>query len=114
MSNPQISPTPQTEDEIELATPEAQRAAIDAAIVERLGDNWRQDWLVVHDASDLVRLHRDKINLDFQADLLAEVEVIEREANPVQLSGRLVVWSVLGASLLVAIAIAFVTGVFGG
>ncbi|MEL6310615.1 MAG: hypothetical protein AAFQ52_20935, partial [Chloroflexota bacterium] len=68
---------------------------------------------VVHDASDLVRLHRDTINLDFQADLLANVEIIEREANPVQLSGRLIVFSVLGASLLVALTIAYVTGVIG-
>lgn len=105
--------TTSTDTEVQLATAEEQRAAIDAAIIERLGANWRAEWLIVHDASDLVRLNRDAVNLDFQSDLLANVEIIEREANPVQLSGRLIVFSVLGTSLLVALTIAYVTGVIG-
>lgn len=104
--------SPQYTDD-DIASPEEQRAAIDAAIHERLGDDWRKEWMLVHDASDLVRLHKDTINLDFQADLLAQVEVIEREANPLQLSGRLVAWTILGIFLFVALAIAAVAGVFG-
>jgi hypothetical protein len=65
----------------------------------------------VHNSSDLVRVNRDRINLDFQADLLGNVEVIEREANPVQVSGQLIAWMVLGASLFVALAIAALTGI---
>lgn len=99
--------------EIEIATPEQQRAAIDTAIVERLGENWKKDWLIVHDANDLVRLNQDEINLDFQADLLANVDIIEREANPLQLSGRLIAFTILGMFLFVALAIATVAGVFG-
>jgi len=106
-----VQPTPQ--QEVEIATPEEQRAAIDAAIVSHLGENWRKAWLIVHDSNELVRLNQDKINLDFQADLLAQVEVIEREANPLQLSGRLVAFTILGLFLFVALAIATIAGVFG-
>lgn len=105
-------PQQEQADEIEIASPQEQRAAIDAAILERLGENWRKDWIIVHDANDLVRLHQDEINLDFQADLLANVEIIEREANPLQLSGRLIAWSILLAFLFVALTIAAISGVF--
>ena len=106
-------PLPQDEqDEIEIASPEEQRAAIEAAIPERLGENWRKDWIIVHDGNDLVRLHQGEINLDFHADLLAEVEIIEREANPLQLSGRLIAFTIIGLFLFVALAIATIAGVF--
>jgi hypothetical protein len=100
-----------TSPEIEPVAPAQQRAAIETAITARLGQNWQRDWLIVHNASDLVRLNRGKTNLDFQADLLGQVAVIEREANPVQISGYLVAWMVLGASLFVALAIASLTGI---
>jgi hypothetical protein len=100
------------QDEIETASPEEQRAAIEAALLERLGENWRRDWIVVHDANELVRLNKGDINLDFHADLLANVEIIEREASPIQLGGPMVAWLVLIASLAVALAIAAVAGVF--
>lgn len=104
----------QPHDEVEIATPDEQRAAIDVAMLERLGDNWRKEWIIVHDANDLVRVHQDEINLDFQADLLANVEIIERPANPVQLSGRLVAFMILGSFLLLALVLASIAGVFGG
>lgn len=96
-----------------LATPEAQRAAIEVTMRERLGEQWQDHWILVHDAHDLVRVHRDKINLDFQADLLGVVSVIERPAHPLQLSGRLIALSVLVAFLLLALVIAVIAGVFG-
>lgn len=89
------------------------RAAIQAAIVARLGEGWddeRTGWLVVYRSDWLVRLNRGSVNLDFQCDLLGEVTVTEQAANPLQLSGRLVAWMVLGASLLVALTIAYVVG----
>ncbi|MCS6837173.1 MAG: hypothetical protein NZ750_14285 [Anaerolineae bacterium] len=89
------------------------RTAIQAAILARLGEGWddeRSGWLVVYRSDWLVRLNRGSINLDFQCDLLGEVTVTERPANPLQLSGRLVAWMVLGASLLVALTIAYVVG----
>lgn len=100
----------QEEEEIEPASPEEQRTAIEAAILERLGENWQGEWIIVHNANDLVRLNKGDINLDFQADLLAEVEIVEREANPVQLSGRTIAWVILAASLGVALTIAAISG----
>jgi hypothetical protein len=102
----------ETENTIEPASPAEQRAAIDAAILERLGANWQQEWILVHNANDLVRLNKDEINLDFQADLLANVEIVERAASPLQLSGRLLAFLILGLSLFVAFLIASIAGVF--
>jgi hypothetical protein len=99
-------------DEFEPASPQAQRAAIDAAVLARLGENWEKEWIIVHNAHDLLRLNKGDINLDFQADLLAEVEVIEREASPLQLSGRTIALLILGLSLFVALVAAMVAGVF--
>jgi hypothetical protein len=99
-------------DNFEPASPQAQRAAIDAAVLARLGENWEKDWIVVHNAHDLLRLNKGDLNLDFQADLLANVEVIEREASPVQLTGRLIAWLILALSLFVAFVAASVAGVF--
>ena len=100
-------------DDLQLATPEQARSAIETAIVTRLGEEWQQDWLVAHDAPFLVRLNKGDVNLDFQADLLGEVEVIEREANVLQMSGRFIAWMVLGSSLFIALAIAVAAGVLG-
>ena len=102
----------ETNNSIETASPQEQRAAIDAAILERLGADWQKEWILVHNANDLVRLNKDEINLDFQADLLANVEVIERPASPLQLSGRWIAWLILGLSLFVAFLIASIAGVF--
>ena len=101
------------QNEIEIATPEEQRQAIDRAMLEHLGDNWRKEWILVHDANDLVRVHKDEINLDFQADLLANVDIIERPANPIQLDGRLIAFAILGSFLFLAIAIAMLAGALG-
>jgi hypothetical protein len=98
--------------EKEPASPQAQRAAIDAAVLARLGENWEKEWIIVHSSNDLLRVNKGDKNLDFQADLLANVEIIEREANPVQLSGRWIAWLLLGLSLFVAFVIASVAGVF--
>lgn len=92
-------------------TPEEADAAIQQAIVAHLGDNWRSEWILVHEGHHIVRLNRGTKNLDFQCDLLGDVEVIEREASPVQLSGRLIAWTVLVSSMLVALTIAKIAGV---
>ncbi len=114
MSNPTSSqPLPSSDEsaEIEPIAPEDARAALETAIVERLGENWRSQWILIHDGDYLMRLHQGVINLDFAADLLGNVTIEERPANPVQLSGRLVAWLVLGAFLFVALAIASLAGV---
>lgn len=91
------------------------RARIQAAIIERLGDQWDNEgdgWLVVHDTSYLVRLNRGAVNLDFQCDLLGEVSVTEMEVNPLQTSGRFIALAVLAASLFLALVLAQIAGVF--
>jgi len=109
MAQPESSPP-------EPISAAAARAALQAAILERLGEGWddeRTGWLVVHRSDWLIRLNKGAINLDFQCDLLGSVSVTEQAANPLQLSGRLVAWMVLGASLLVALTIAYVVGALG-
>ena len=105
--------TEQAPSEIEPIAPEQARAAIQAAILEHLGPDWADEdhgWLVVHDADYLVRLTRGQVNLDFHCDLLGAVSIIEREMNPLQTSGRLIAWMLLGASLLLALALAWAAG----
>lgn len=107
--------TPALNDDFEPIPAKAARARIRAAIEQRLGANWNDDdtgWLIVHDTDYLVRLHRGHINLDFQCDLLGEVTITEREANPLQVSGRFIAWMVLGASLFVAFLLAQLAGLF--
>jgi hypothetical protein len=100
------------DDNFEPASPEAQRAAIAAAVLARLGENWEREWIIAHNSHDFLRLNKGDINLDFQTDLLANVEIIEREASPVQLSGRTIALLILGLSLFVALVAATVAGVF--
>lgn len=97
---------PESTDEFEPIAPEKARAAIEHAMIERLGVDWRDQWLLVHDSNFLVRLNKGETNMDFQADLLGKVEITEKEANPLQLSGRFVAWVILVASIFVALAIA--------
>jgi hypothetical protein len=102
--------------EIEPIAPKEARARIRAAVEARLGANWNDEetgWIIVHDADYLLRVHQGRVNLDFQCDLLGEVSIIEREANPLQLSGRLVAWMVLGASLFLTFLLAQLAQVFG-
>jgi hypothetical protein len=103
--------TPQTE--LEPIAPADARKRIMAAIEARLGADWaREDrWLVVHDSDYLVRLNQGKKNLDFACDLLGEVSVTEKAADPLQASGWLIAGAVLFAWLLVALVIARISGV---
>jgi hypothetical protein len=98
--------------EPEIISTEKARQAIQKKIVETLGENWEQEWIKVHQADYLVRLHKNETNMDFQCDLLGNVEVQERMANPLQTSGRFLAWTILVASMAVALAIAIAVGVF--
>ncbi len=102
-----------TTPEPDIISPQAARAAIQRAIVARLGADWDGDggWEVVHQSDYFVRLSKGSVNLDVACDLLGEVSFSESALNPLQASGRLVAWMVLGASLLIALAIAWASGV---
>jgi hypothetical protein len=105
---------PAQNDDFEPIAPKEARARIQTAINAHLGENWNDDdkgWLVIHDTAYLVRLNRGNRDLDFQCDLLGEVAMTERESNPLQVSGKLIAWMVLGASLFVAFLLAQIAGV---
>lgn len=102
-------------EEIEPISAEDARAILEAAISEQLGENWRDEsnpWVVTHDADYLIRISKDRTNMDFQVDLLGKVTITENEASLVQSSGRLIAWMLLLASLAVAFLLAQIIGVF--
>lgn len=99
---------------VEPIAADVARARIQSTIEEHLGADWNDEdtgWIVVYDSDFLVRLTRGKVNLDFQSDLLGEISITEREINPVQGSGRLLAWMILGVSLLLALVLARLAGV---
>ena len=106
--------TPQTDAPVDMIPPHEAQQRLQQAIRERLGDDWDDEdtgWMVLHNNDYLIRLTNGKINLDFQCDLLGEVTIEERDINPLQGSGRLIAWMVLGASLLIALVLARIAGV---
>lgn len=105
-----IPPEP---DDFEPVPPDEARRRIMAAIVERLGAQWNNEsdgWLMVHDSAYLVRLNRGDRDIDFQCDLLGEIIITEQEASPLRISGKMIAWMVLAASLFVALALAQTAG----
>lgn len=101
--------------EIEPIAADDARAILEEAIRERLGDDWRDEsnpWVVTHDADYLIRISKENTNLNFQVDLMGEVNITETEASLVQSSGRLIAWMLLIASLAVAFLLAEIAGVF--
>jgi hypothetical protein len=99
--------------EIDLIPPAEARARLIAAINEHLGHDWPKEdrWIVVHDSDYLIRLNQGNKNMDFACDLLGEVSITEKEADPLQASGRLIAGAVLFAWLMVALVIARIAGV---
>lgn len=87
------------------------RQRLQAAIIAHCGQDWETNgWLVVHRSDYLMRLTKGEHNVDFACDLLGQVSITETPISPLQASGRVVAWMVLGASILVAFAIAWATG----
>jgi len=107
-----MSDQTQISDDFEPIPAKEARQHIEAAIVARLGEQWQSEWLVVHNDDFLMRLNKGKVNMDFQSDLLGHVEIIEREANPLQISGRFIAFMVLGASFFLALLLANLAGIF--
>ena len=103
----------QPSSEIDLIPPAEARARLVAAIEARLGKDWAQEdrWIAVHNSDYLIRLNQGNKNVDFACDLLGEVIITEKEADPLQSSGRLIAAAVLFAWLLVALVIARISGV---
>jgi hypothetical protein len=100
-------------DDIQPIPPEQAQQILEAAIRERLGDNWQDDdsgWAVVTSHAYMARLTRGRTNMDFYVDLLGSVTVEVREIGPAQDSGRLVAWLLLLLSLAIAFLLARIAG----
>jgi len=100
-------------DAIEPIAPEDARARLDAAIHQTLGEGWDDEddgWIVISQHDYMARLTRGRENIDFYVDLLGNVEVKRSPISPAQDVGRLVAWAVLGASILLALAVARAAG----
>ena len=99
--------------EIEPIPSDKARRILEAAVRERLGDNWddeQEGWVVVSGHDYMMRLTRGRTNIDFYVDLLGKVTVEEKETAAAEGAGRLVAWIVLLASLFIAMLIARIAG----
>lgn len=101
-------------DEIEPIPAEQARAILEAAIRERLGDNWNDEldgWTVLSRHDYMARLTKGRVTLDFYVDLLGSVTVEEKPLDPGREGGRIIAWLVLLVSLAVALSLARLAGV---
>ena len=102
-----------TENPIEPIPAEQARQILEAAIRERLGDDWQDDengWVRVTGHDYMARLNKGRVNLDFYVDLLGNVNVEEKEISPGQDNGRLIAWMLLLVSVGIAMLIARIVG----
>jgi hypothetical protein len=100
-------------DTIEPIPPEQAQQILEAAIRQRLGDDWQDEdsgWAVVTSHAYMARLTRGRTNMDFYVDLLGQVRVEVKEINPAQDSGRMIAWMLLLLSLAIAFLLARVAG----
>lgn len=100
-------------DEIQPIPADQARAILNAAIKERLGDDWEDDedgWVMVTGHDYMARLTKGRTNLDFYVDLLGNVTVEEKEITLPQDSGRLFAWIFLILSLGIIYLLAHIFG----
>lgn len=95
-------------EELEPISPQEARDILEAAIRERLGDNWEDvddGWARISGHDYMARLVRGRYILDFYVDLLGNVRVEQAEENIALQSGRLFALIMLGLSIVIAILI---------
>jgi hypothetical protein len=109
-----MSLTPPTSDAApEPVSPEQARAALDAAMAERLGDDWAEEgslWVLVSGHDYMARVNGFGKNIDFYVDLLGNVTIEEKPLNPIQTTGRTIAWVVLALALGIAYLFARAVG----
>lgn len=99
--------------EVEPIPAETARRLLYDAIRERLGEHWNDEesgWRIVSGHDYMARLTRGNRNVDFFVDLLGNVTIEEKPIGPAQIQGRLNAWMLLGASLILALLLAYVSG----
>src|SRR5690554_6860774 len=100
-------------EELDPIPPEQAREILEAAIRERLGDDWEDQedgWVRVTGHDYMARLTRGRVNLDFYVDLLGNVTVEKSEQSVAQDSVRLALLILLGLSLVIAFLIVRIVG----
>ena len=99
--------------EIEPIPPEQARAILDAAMKQRLGEDWEDEdsgWLLVTGHDYMARVTRGRRNVDFYVDLLGAVSIEEKEIFPLQETGRMLACIFLMLSLWIAFLLARAVG----
>jgi hypothetical protein len=99
--------TPPT-TELDPIPPEQARVILETAIRARLGEGWddpETGWVRVTGHDYMARLTRGRTNLDFYVDILGNVTVEQSGLSEAQTSGRLVVWVLIGLSVVIALLI---------
>lgn len=89
------------------------RQRLYAAIRERLGEDWDDEfngWTVVSGHDYMARVSKGQQTIDFYVELTGDVRVEDRDDLPDISTGRITAWIVLGASLFIAFAIARFAG----
>lgn len=95
-------------DEIDPIPAERAREILEAAIRERLGDNWEDEdngWTRVTGHNYMARMTRGRMNIDFYVDLLGNVTVEQSNSAPLLETGRLLLIMLLGLSIVIAFLI---------
>lgn len=99
--------------EVDPISAEQARTLLYAAIRDRLGEHWNDEesgWRMVTGHDYMARLTRGRRNIDFMVDLLGNVTVEEKPIGPAQMQGRLYAWLLLGASMILALLLAYLAG----
>ncbi|MCU0479829.1 MAG: hypothetical protein MUE54_01300 [Anaerolineae bacterium] len=94
-----------------IISPEQARTALENAIRQKLGDDWRDTWELVSGHDYMTRLTDGDQNIDFYVDLLGNVTVEEKGQDIAHNAGRTAAWLVLGVSLFLAYVIARIAGI---
>ncbi|MEZ4672072.1 MAG: hypothetical protein R3E39_29555 [Anaerolineae bacterium] len=88
--------------------PAQARDILEAAIRQRLGDDWDDEdngWTKVTGHDYMARLTRGQVSLDFYVDLLGNVTVEQTTSAPTLETGRLLLFIMIGLSLVIAFLI---------
>lgn len=99
--------------DIEPIPPEQARAILDAAMRQRLGEDWQDEdsgWQLVTGHDYMARVTRGRRNVDFYVDLLGSLTVEEKEINAAQATGRTLAIIFLLLSLAIAVLLARAVG----
>ncbi len=100
-------------DELDPISPEKARKLLDDAIVARLGENWDDEltgWTLVTGHDYMARLVKGGRTIDFQVDLLGNLNIEEKDSGLEASYGRLLAWLILSGSLFLAFIIARIAG----